>query len=84
VLKHSRAYAVTIRLTTDDHATSLTVQDNGIGCVSPPAEAPQGPSRSGGGFGLAIMRERAEALGGSVHVRAAPGAGTRVEVRLPR
>lgn len=34
-------------------------------------------------FGLAIMRERAESIGGRLEVHSAPGEGTRVEVTLP-
>lgn len=46
------------------------------------------PDAAGGslnsiGFGLQIMRERAESVGGSLEVRSAPGKGTRVIVRLP-
>lgn len=37
-----------------------------------------------GNFGLEIMRERAEAVGGSLEVRSAEGEGTQVIVRLPR
>ena len=35
-------------------------------------------------FCLAIMRERAASIGGEVEIRAAPGAGTQIIVRLPR
>lgn len=35
-------------------------------------------------FGLAIMRERTASIGGEVEIRAVPGAGTQVIVRLPR
>ncbi len=35
-------------------------------------------------FGLKIMRERAEAVGGRLEVRSSPGAGTSIIVRLPR
>jgi signal transduction histidine kinase len=34
-------------------------------------------------FGLAIMRERAEGVGGELHVASAPGQGTRVLVDMP-
>ena len=40
-------------------------------------------SVDGGGFGLTSMRERAEALGGSLRVDSTPGEGTTVEVMLP-
>jgi DNA-binding NarL/FixJ family response regulator/signal transduction histidine kinase len=35
-------------------------------------------------FGLEIMRERAESVGGTLEIRSAPGKGTQVIARLPR
>ena len=35
------------------------------------------------GSGLTNMRDRLDALGGAVRVHSAPGAGTRVEGRVP-
>jgi signal transduction histidine kinase len=35
------------------------------------------------GFGLQSMRERAEALGGVLHIDSAPGKGTRLVVEVP-
>jgi signal transduction histidine kinase len=40
-------------------------------------------STAGGHFGLAIMRERAEGVGGTFRVVTAPGQGTSVEVEMP-
>ena len=37
----------------------------------------------GAHFGLAIMRERAEGVGGTFEVVTAPGQGTRVIVEMP-
>ena len=34
-------------------------------------------------FGLAIMRERAESIGGSLEIDTATGRGTRVKIRVP-
>jgi len=34
-------------------------------------------------LGLTSMHERAASLGGVLHVRSTPGAGTTVELRLP-
>jgi len=34
-------------------------------------------------FGLAIMRERAESIGGSLEIDTATGQGTRVKIRVP-
>jgi signal transduction histidine kinase len=35
------------------------------------------------GFGLTNMRERAQAIGGEWQVTSTPGAGTRIDVRVP-
>ena len=55
-----------------------TVSDDGEGfdpAVKQRAELPR--------FGLAIMRERAEAIGGDLVLESAPGRGTRVRVEVP-
>jgi signal transduction histidine kinase len=41
-----------------------------------------GPAQ--GHFGLDVMRERAQRLGGSLAVVSAPGEGTSITVRVPR
>jgi len=50
---------------------SLLVRDDGVGGADP------------GGSGLTGLRERAEALGGTLELTSPPGRGTSVEVRLP-
>jgi len=57
--------------------TVLMVQDNGVGIQSwQEANRP-------GSHGLTIMRERADAFGGSLNVGSGPGVGTKVEVSIP-
>jgi len=36
------------------------------------------------GWGLMLMRERAESVKGALRIQSAPGAGTSVEFRIPR
>jgi PAS domain S-box-containing protein len=55
------------------------VEDDGEGFD---LEVAEGTSLSGG-LGLRSMRERAGMLGGSLRVDSAPGAGTKVELRVP-
>ena len=57
----------------------LRIVDDGCG-FDPSHVQPAGPQL---GFGLTSMRERAEAIGGRLTIRTAPGAGTTVEVRVP-
>jgi PAS domain S-box-containing protein len=57
----------------------LRIIDDGHG-FDPSHVQPAGPQL---GFGLTSMRERAEAIGGRLTIRTAPGAGTTVEVRVP-
>jgi signal transduction histidine kinase len=57
----------------------LSVADDGRGFD---ASRVRPPTRQGG-WGLMIMRERAESAGGRLHVESAPGNGTCVVVEVP-
>jgi PAS domain S-box-containing protein len=74
-VKHARAAHVDLRLTADDDAVCLEVEDDGIG-FDPSVVFP-------GHLGQQSMRERAERLGGAVIVRSAPGEGTSVRAVIP-
>lgn len=79
VRKHAKATTVRIELRRRESNMQLTVSDNGVGI------APQ-KSRGRGvfpRFGLATMRERAEAIGGTFTVEGAAGPGTVVNVEIP-
>jgi two-component system sensor histidine kinase DesK len=69
VVRHAHAATCRLRLSAENGACRLEIQDDGRG------------GTNGEGFGLRGMRERIEALGGSV-VRVA-GAGTRLTITLP-
>jgi signal transduction histidine kinase len=77
VRRHASASAVVLRVgrvgSGDSAQVSVHVEDDGVGFD--PAESP--------GVGLAGLRDRAEEVGGAVDVTSAPGAGTRVTVRVP-
>lgn len=75
-VRHANADEVTVELS-NGGGIRLSVIDRGTGFE--PAEA----GGRGQGFGLISMRERAEALGGSLTIDSRPGGGTRVEVSLP-
>lgn len=80
VRKHAGARRVTLELAIVTGALGpllrAVVADDGRGFD--PARLPPGAH-----FGLATMRERAEAAGGSFRVESRPGQGTRVIVELP-
>jgi signal transduction histidine kinase len=78
VRKHASATRVSVRLTLDAAHVAAVIEDDGAG-FDPEALGRTALPR----FGLATMRERAEAIGGSLTIDAAPGRGTRVIVRIP-
>jgi signal transduction histidine kinase len=75
-LKHARAQTVSVELDLRDGSASLIVADDGAGFDPRTAAA---RSRR---LGLTSMRERAEALGGTLIIDSAEGRGTRVEARV--
>jgi len=83
VRKHAPGAAVTIEL----HAGSAPDRGLELTVANGPAPAGAGGhellSRSGGGYGLQGMRERAEALGGTLEAGPAGDGGWRVRVRVP-
>lgn len=71
-LKHARTASVTVTLLDHGDQLEFEVEDNGPGFD---AALP--------GTGLPSMHQRIEALGGSLTVESAPGAGTQVHAHLP-
>ncbi len=69
VVRHAQAQRCSVRLSRDQEACTLEIADNGRG-----ADAPEGN-------GLRGMRERLEAIGGSLQRQTA--AGTRLVIHLP-
>ena len=76
----------------DGEQLVITVADNGPGLTADqqarlfqPFErvGAQRGSVAGTGLGLALARQLAEAMGGTITVRSAPGAGASFELRLP-
>jgi signal transduction histidine kinase len=74
IQKHAAAEQVWLVLTVRDNAVTLLVSDDG-----------RGLSLTGdqGGFGLRGLRERADQLGGDLHLEPRPGGGTQLSFRLP-
>ena len=79
VAKHAQASRATVSLIETGRVVRPAVRDDGVG-FDPQVEREQRRR----GWGLVTMAERAEALGGALHIESAPGQGTRVIVELSR
>jgi signal transduction histidine kinase len=71
-MKHAQASYVQVSLTTRNGSLQLSIRDDGAGGADPAR-----------GSGLAGLIDRVEALGGSIHLHSAAGAGTHITVDLP-
>jgi signal transduction histidine kinase len=79
VIKHAEATEVWVSVQTVDDEVLLEVRDNGVGFdIEREPTYPIGEH-----YGLIGMRERAVMVGGEWEVRALPGIGTTVLVKLP-
>jgi signal transduction histidine kinase len=77
VIRHAGPATAAVALTYRDNELRIEVSDTGCGQAGAQVNGAQG-------HGLAGMRERAAAVGGSVETGPAPGGGYRVAARLPR
>jgi len=75
VAKHAHARSVNVLLEQRNEAIVLVVEDDGVGI--------QSGSESNRAMGLSGMRERAEAVGGSLEIEPTPEGGTTVLARIP-
>ena len=75
VARHAGPATATVRLAYGERELTLQVEDDGRG--------PTANGTTGGGSGIAGMRERAIALGGTLDAGARPGGGFQVRARLP-
>ncbi|MDO7908223.1 GAF domain-containing sensor histidine kinase [Paenibacillus sp. JX-17] len=78
ISKHAGTRSAEIRLSARDDAVTFHVADQGRG-----GAATNRPREAGASYGLTMMKERAEALGGRLVLYSVTGKGTTVEVRLP-
>jgi PAS domain S-box-containing protein len=80
VTRHAHAKEASIRLFFEGGLAILEIQDNGVG-FTPPSDWLS--LARNGQLGLAGVRERVEALGGSLQVNSKPGEGTCLRVTVP-
>ena len=78
VRKHAQATKVRVCLEKDKQNLKVSVEDDGQGFRSDGIT-----TQAGVHFGLAVMRERALAIGGELSVDSALGRGTRVCLQIP-
>ena len=75
VMKHSGAREARVSLIGSADHVDLRIADGGAGFAA------ASPSRSG--IGLVSMRERADAVGGTITIESSVGGGTRIAVSIP-
>jgi signal transduction histidine kinase len=73
-ITHSKATNVWAQLFDEGGATRLTIKDDGVGFDPLDERA--------GHYGIAIMRERASAIGADLYVDSLPGRGTTIELSV--
>jgi len=78
VALHARASTAAIALSATARTVRLSVADDGAGF------SPARPPRRAAHYGIATMRERAEAVGARLRIVSRPGRGCRVEIELRR
>jgi signal transduction histidine kinase len=76
--RHAGASHAWVRIQRLDDQIQVSVEDDGRG-FEPAATLPEDRPH----FGLQVMRERAEKVGGRLTVDSRPGQGARVELRMP-
>ena len=75
-LRHAQAREIDVALAADGSMVRLMVRDDGAGGVD-------AVDRNKEGFGLVIMNERVEQLGGHLTIVSPPGGGTMVSIEVP-
>jgi signal transduction histidine kinase len=72
VTKHARASGVRISMRHTDDSLLIDISDDGVGGADPAA-----------GSGLVGLRDRVEALAGTLDIESSPGEGTRLRAEIP-
>ncbi len=80
IARHAHASRAQINADLVDGDLRLTIEDNGNGFDLEAVTHAAGPDV---GLGLLSMAERVDTVGGLIEIDAAPGRGTRIEIRLP-
>jgi len=78
IRKHAEARRVEVLISLQTGEMTLSISDDGCGF-----DPQLAPNAKGEHFGLSIMRERAEQVGGRMEIRSIVGRGTQVFVYIP-
>jgi PAS domain S-box-containing protein len=81
--KHAKATKIAVTIEERNRTVKLIINDNGIGFDCHRLIA-SGRRNTSSGWGLMIMTERAETIGGQLNIESAPGKGTTVTVEMTR
>jgi signal transduction histidine kinase len=76
ILRHARPTRVDVSIRQGDGCFTLTIRDNGGGFI-------ESSKQDRLSLGLLGMRERSLAVGGTLHIESAEGAGTTITLRIP-
>ncbi len=80
ILRHAKATKIWVQLNRKRNQVRMHIHDNGQGFKVPPDFSEQ---IQRGHYGLAGMKERAEALGGKFSILSVAGVGTTITVTIP-
>jgi signal transduction histidine kinase len=80
VARHGEARHLDVTIVHAGDRVRMTLRDDGVGFDE---AAVSGAGALSSGLGLAGMRERASAAGGSLHIESAPAKGTEVRIEVP-
>lgn len=75
-IRHARASELKLSLLQDDSRCAASLTDDGMGFDL-------AATRGGSHYGLRIMRDRIEKVGGEMSIDTAPGKGTRISITIP-
>lgn len=75
ILKHAKATAARIQISTENAMIAIRIEDNGVGI---------GPAATGnGGFGMIGIRERLNILNGQIEILENKPSGTIINIQIP-
>ena len=79
VSKHARASRVNIRIQQEPETLHCWITDNGVGLESTTTKT----HNKNGGLGLIGIRQRLDAIGGTLQIQSEPGRGTQLHLSIP-